>query len=285
MLHIVINKQRYPLPASWQELDLQQARCLIRCSQLLNTSHPDRSDNCPEKDKVTISLLVELCRIPRHIASHTQPQERLIFARRILYKLGNPAGYTTDQNQADHTDILSGQTAHPPRFHWHGEWLRYPETDRDINGEPMPMYRITAGEFCEATDLYLAGAWDYAPLITAILCRPAGERYDEQRARHRAETMQRLPLTVIRHLFRLLNPTHRYLQQMFPCCYTLSRLASGTKQPGRKLKCTLPTTWNDMLFEAAGYLPSEITTTREMPLYPFMQLLHAKCKRQARVSR
>lgn len=124
MLHIVINKQRYPLPASWQELDLQQARCLIRCSQLLNTSHPDRSDNCPEKDKVTISLLVELCRIPRHIASHTQPQERLIFARRILYKLGNPAGYTTDQNQADHTDILSGQTAHPPRFHWHGEWLR-----------------------------------------------------------------------------------------------------------------------------------------------------------------
>mgnify|MGYP000451719182 FL=1 len=69
MLHIVINKQRYPLPASWQELDLQQARCLIRCSQLLNTSHPDRSDNCPEKDKVTISLLVELCRIPRHIAS------------------------------------------------------------------------------------------------------------------------------------------------------------------------------------------------------------------------
>lgn len=109
MLHIVINKQRYPLPASWQELDLQQARCLIRCSQLLNTSHPDRSDNCPEKDKVTISLLIELCRIPRHIASHTQPQERLIFARRILYKLGNPAGYTTDQNQADHTDILSGQ--------------------------------------------------------------------------------------------------------------------------------------------------------------------------------
>lgn len=97
--------------------------------------------------------------------------------------------------------------------------------------------------------------------------------------------MQRLPLTVIRHLFRLLNQTHRYLQQMFPCCYTLSRLASGTKQPGRKLKCTLPTTWNDMLFEAAGYLPSEITTTREMPLYPFMQLLHAKCKRQARVSR
>lgn len=230
-------------------------------------------------------MLVELCRIPRHIASHTQSQERLIFARRILYKLGNPAGYTTDQNQADHTDILSGQTAHPPRFHWHGEWLRYPETDRDINGEPMPMYRITAGEFCEATDLYLAGAWDYAPLITAILCRPAGERYDEQRARHRAETMQRLPLTVIRHLFRLLNQTHRYLQQMFPCCYTLSRLASGTKQPGRKLKCTLPTTWNDMLFEAAGYLPSEITTTREMPLYPFMQLLHAKCKRQARVSR
>ena len=249
MLHIVINKQRYPLPASWQELDLQQARCLI------------------------------------HIASHTQPQERLIFARRVLYKLGSPAGYTTDQNQADHTDILSGQTAHPPRFHWHGEWLRYPETDRDINGEPMPMYRITAGEFCEATDLYLAGAWDYAPLITAILCRPAGERYDEQRARHRAETMQRLPLTVIRHLFRLLNQTHRYLQQMFPCCYTLSKLASGTKQPGRKLKCTLPTTWNDMLFEAAGYLPSEITTTREMPLYPFMQLLHAKCKRQARVSR
>ena len=149
----------------------------------------------------------------------------------------------------------------------------------------MPMYLITAGEFCEATDLYLAGAWDYAPLITAILCRPAGERYDEQRARHRAETMQRLPLTVIRHLFRLLNQTHRYLQQMFPCCYTLSRLASGTKQPGRKLKCTLPTTWNDMLFEAAGYLPSEIATTREMPLYPFMQLLHAKCKRQARVSR
>lgn len=230
-------------------------------------------------------MLVELCRIPRHIASHTQPQERLIFARRVLYKLGSPAGYTTDQNQADHTDILSGQTAHPPRFHWHGEWLRYPETDRDINGEPMPMYRITAEEFCEATDLYLAGAWDYAPLITAILCRPAGERYDEQRARHRAETMQRLPMTVIRHLFRLLNQTHRYLQQMFPCCYTLSRLASGTKQPGRKLKCTLPTTWNDMLFEAAGYLPSEIATTREMPLYPFMQLLHAKCKRQARVSR
>ena len=134
MLHIVINKQRYPLPASWQELDLQQARCLIRCSQLLNTSHPDRSDNCPEKDKVTISLLVELCRIPRHIASHTQPQERLIFARRVLYKLGSPAGYTTDQNQADHTDILSGQTAHPPRFHWQGEWLRYPETDRDNRG-------------------------------------------------------------------------------------------------------------------------------------------------------
>ena len=32
MLHIVINKQRYPLPASWQELDLQQAQMCIRDS-------------------------------------------------------------------------------------------------------------------------------------------------------------------------------------------------------------------------------------------------------------
>lgn len=131
MLHIVINKQRSP-PAGFMA-GARPATGTLPDPMFTIIEHipsRDRSDNCPEKDKVTISLLVELCRIPRHIASHTQPQERLIFARRILYKLGNPAGYTTDQNQADHTDILSGQTAHPPRFHWHGEWLRYPETDQ-----------------------------------------------------------------------------------------------------------------------------------------------------------
>ena len=283
MLHIVINKQRYPLPASWQELDLQQARCLIRCSQLLNTSHPDRSDNCPEKDKVTISLLVELCRIPRHIASPTQPQERPIFARRVLYKLGSPAGYTTVQNnQADHTDILLRTDGASTKIPLAWRMAALSETDRISTGADAHVSDKSRGVL-RSTSIWPAHGTMHPD--HGHPCRPAGERYDEQRAWHRAETMQRLPLTVIRHLFRLLNQTHRYLQQMFPCCYTLSRLASGTKQPGRKLKCTLPTTWNDMLFEAAGYLPSEITTTREMPLYPFMQLLHAKCKRQARVSR
>lgn len=61
----------------------------------------------------------------------------------------------------------------------------------------------TAESWAESNDLYLASEnpYDCMALIVAILCRPEGEKYDEMKARERAEEFRQLPAYIAFEVF------------------------------------------------------------------------------------
>lgn len=83
-------------------------------------------------------------------------------------------------------------------FTFEGVEYFMPKTAPDGVGGQMPFADRETEEFCEAFDLALAckNPIELAPLIVAILCRPAGERYDEMKARERAEKFKALPTSI-----------------------------------------------------------------------------------------
>lgn len=167
------------------------------------------------------------------------------------------------------------QTVHPlQKPHWHP-----PITGIDIHGDPLPMYKITAEIFCEASDLYRTDAWEYAPWMMALLDSSHHSR-SEKRLRQKAKQLQSISASSIIELFNLLQQTHSTLKKLFPCCYAspLNKLSSQNKLQSRYTPIAHPISWSDMLHFAAGYTPSELEIVRQMPLYSFMQLLNAKCK-------
>lgn len=167
------------------------------------------------------------------------------------------------------------QTVNPlQKPHWHP-----PITGIDIHGDPLPMYKITAEIFCEASDLYRTDAWEYAPWMMALLDSSHHSR-SEKRLRQKAKQLQSISASSVIELFNLLQQTHATLKKLFPCCYAspLNKLSSQNKLQSRYTPISHPISWSDMLHFAAGYTPSELEVVRQMPLYSFMQLLNAKCK-------
>lgn len=83
-------------------------------------------------------------------------------------------------------------------FTFEGVEYFMPKTAPDGVGGQMPFADRETEEFCEAFDLALAckNPIELAPLIVAILCRPEGEKYDELKARERAEKFKTLPTSI-----------------------------------------------------------------------------------------
>lgn len=161
------------------------------------------------------------------------------------------------------------------RHHWHP-----PATGIDINGAPLPLHKITAEAFCEASDLYRTDAWEYAPWILALLnSKSSHTLLAEKRLKQKAQQFQTLSAISALNIFDLLQQTHATLKKLFPCCYAspLNSLSQTSLQSAFS-QTSHPVSWIDMLHFAAGYIPSELDTVRRMPLYAFMQLLNAKCK-------
>lgn len=161
------------------------------------------------------------------------------------------------------------------RHHWHP-----PATGTDINGAPLPLHKITAEAFCEASDLYRTDAWGYAPWILALLDSKFSHTVpSEKKLKQKAQQLQTLSAISALNIFDLLQQTHATLKKLFPCCYASPlNSPSQTSLQSAFSQTSYPVSWVDMLHFAAGYIPSELDTVRRMPLYAFMQLLNAKCK-------
>lgn len=91
-------------------------------------------------------------------------------------------------------------------FDFMGERYYLPESVEGY-GVDVPMGNTTAVEFIESADIELRakgmakGRWDQAALMIAILCRPKGETYDENKARERAKIFEGLALDVTLEVF------------------------------------------------------------------------------------
>lgn len=192
------------------------------------------------------------------------------------------------QTQTTRIPNLSNHNTHPTRkackptiqalmkrHHWHP-----PATGSDINGAPLPLHKITAEAFCEASDLYRTDAWEYAPWILALLNSKSSHTVlAEKRLKQKAQQFQTLSAISALNIFDLLQQTHATLKKLFPCCYASPlNSPSQTSLQSAFSQTSHPVSWVDMLHFAAGYIPSELDTVRRMPLYAFMQLLNAKCK-------
>ena len=109
-------------------------------------------------------------------------------------------------------------------FEWEGIEYKLPRMTADGFGGLLPMSDETAESWAESNDLYLASEnpYDCMALIVAILCRPEGEKYDELKARERAEEFRQLPAYIAFEFFfcKLLQTTTTvgligaYLEQM-----------------------------------------------------------------------
>ncbi len=91
-------------------------------------------------------------------------------------------------------------------FKFEGVNYHLPTAKKFLENE-VPMSSTTAVEFAETADLQVeaakveGGQFDSMPLVIAILCRPKGEPYDEDKAIERAEIFKALPMTEVWEVF------------------------------------------------------------------------------------
>lgn len=80
-------------------------------------------------------------------------------------------------------------------------------THKVLLGQEKPFSDCEAIEFVESTDLRIRGAkleegeYKYAPEFIAILCRPKGEKYNEEVCMKRAESMKKLTMDIVFEVF------------------------------------------------------------------------------------
>lgn len=264
----------------------ERLELILRIVQALEENAPQSANNAAQKQANTPT-------------SHPQASQRIISlinkSREIVQKLFShhirrlwEERRIAKQTQTPRIPNLSNRKTHPTRkackqniqallkrHHWHP-----PATGIDINGTPLPLHKITAEAFCEASDLYRTDAWEYAPWILALLdSKSSHTSLSEKRLKQKAQQLQTLSAISALNIFDLLQQTHATLKKLFPCCYASPlNSPSHTSLQSAFSQTSHPVSWSDMLHFAAGYIPSELGTVRRMPLYAFMQLLNAKCK-------
>ena len=157
-------------------------------------------------------------------------------------------------------------------FNTNGERLVIPATGTDALGNAVPLERITAKEFCDASDITATGDLTLAPLLLAVLCRPDGEPYDEEGAKTRARKMGDVPMSIYLEVYTRLMEMHAYLRGEFPKLY-------GSDKGGDKSSDD-PYTWSDKLLFVADDKPSELPYAEGLNAYEFVRILDAKLKRE-----
>ena len=218
--------ERYDLPLDLESLTIEQAQKLYNyinnnaseeyrafMAGIDAPTHKAWSSKLKEYTAVVCAAMAEVTGIPLEaFTSLTFRQQRAYcdtFELRVirpLYMVGlyEPVGIKS--------------------FEWEGVTYHLPKMTADGFGGLLPMSDETAESWAESNDLYLAteNPYDCMSLIVAILCRPEGEKYDELKARERAEEFRQLPAYIAFEVFfcKLLQTTTTvgligaYLEQM-----------------------------------------------------------------------
>lgn len=242
-------------------------------------------------------ILTGICGVPRCVVRRTGAGYMTRFVTSFTGQCFDEMTKATGNNNLEAKPFTLGT-----------EILFPPHTPLDFDGDRMPLGNACAEEFCEAADLYAADAIKYAPLITALLCRPQGERYDQNKAMQRAALIKDLGMETALGIFSLIRNTHRTLKGRFPHCYSNGPAVSGMNggEYKRSGTCgemntngakaiesandggssgtggeTTPgetISWYDMLLFTADYVPDRIKAISEMNLYDFMSLTSSRNK-------
>lgn len=275
MFSFAIDHETYSCPTRWQEL--------------------------PVSDAVKLQALVK--ELPDAVADHFRslvgPAEEvtpvqgddvgalLDFWRKALHALRMPVAGTRQTSGTDEHALgehwpdavrvfVTGGSLVPlggiEAFNTNGERLVIPATGTDALGNAVPLERITAKEFCDASDITATGDLTLAPLLLAVLCRPDGEPYDEEGAKTRARKMGDVPMSIYLEVYTRLMEMHAYLRGEFPKLY-------GSDKGGDKSSDD-PYTWSDKLLFVADDKPSELPYTEGLNAYEFVRILDAKLKRE-----
>lgn len=113
---------------------------------------------------------------------------------------------------------------------------------KTVLGQVRPMYDTTALEFSESADLILTaeelggGKWERAANFISILCRPRGEKYNEQRCIERAERFQNLTMDIVLEVFFCLSNLIVISKQSITISFLMEQLKEQQLQHQAELK-------------------------------------------------
>lgn len=255
MINIIINNKSYNIPQSCETISIKQFQIVAKWNEYLKNI-----DSIPQKQiqKESLIFIKEICRVECSVARKTKVTQRVEFIK----------NYTAYINSII---ALYSQNIKPQKYiTWRGEKLRFPKNEISFEGQKMPMAKLSAIEFCEASDLYMCDNVKYATLIMAILCRQKKQKYDEIDIIKRAKKMYGIPLSALLYLYAQINETHAYLKEIYPLCY--QKPIDNNKISKTKF------TWSDIIMAVAEYRPLEIKKIEQIHAYELLRVFNGKLK-------
>lgn len=290
MVSLQINKHTYFCPSDWAELKWSQFIALnrfVHCPENTRTTenNDQRNPNDVEENKQyfirtnaekEIELLILFCGVEQHIAMCVDPMDRKQFVTSLIRHFIDPLQMAFNRHETmDRSideSIPDSMALQKHEFRCGNETLCLPLSEQTFDGEWVPLCEVSAIQWCEAADLYLADKWEYAPLIAAVLCKGEESQYIERVVKRRAELMRDMPMSIITALFLALNDAHRKMKELYSACYSKK---SGTVDSAQKVSSF---SWNELLLWAGHFRADEIEQVRSMNCYDFMALVNGRIK-------
>ena len=100
-------------------------------------------------------------------------------------------------------------------FAHNGIVYHLPESKKDYYGNSLPLAKATFSEIVECFELEKATTFINAlPYILGILCKPHGEKYNDQKVSDRAEDFKTLPMNLVWHTCFFLTNSKRLFNQI-----------------------------------------------------------------------
>lgn len=194
MLHITIDK-KYELPEDWSEISLNLAQELFKLKipdSLLGYYRQRLEKETPtptHKELVKVfpqyyGKVLNLFGIPMKVVDKIRPVDRTVFFNQYLleFVLGVHFSPTIELKKPEYLEC-------------DGEKLYFPK-QKMVLGQEIPMAYMSAWEFSEMADLQIysqdleEGKYGVLANIASIMCRPIGEKYDEDISLKRAEKLK-----------------------------------------------------------------------------------------------
>ena len=289
MTTLHINGQSYFCPCNWSELKWSQFIALKRLvlsdeniSQKQNHVQP-KSNAIEQKEQFQLEtndekdakLLSLFCHVDPEVAAAVDPVDRKRFIACLIRRFINPLQkslFRENSNACDMDASLPLMGADQGKFRCGDETLCFPKSERTFDGACIPLCDVSALQWCEAADLYLADKWEYAPLIVAVLCKGDESEYMEPVVKRRAESMKNCPMSIITDLFTLLNSAHHTMKNLYPKCYAKNSSSSSPSENHSDFS------WYELLLWTGHFRADEIDRVRSMNCYDFMALVNGRIK-------
>lgn len=211
MIRIEIGGSRYSVPQHWHEMTIEQGTRLndvvkqipSNMRELYDDLHTGKrmewstagfgvDDIYIQWPKWYGSVISCVCDVPEEVIEKTLADQRTIIYKTYLERFVLGLVYMP-------YDFIPDDKSY---FEFDGVQYYLPFTGRDGMGKEIPGRWMDTIEFTESADLLMTskkledGIVTVVPKLIAIMCRPQGEKYDEQTVLQRADKFVKLPMSV-----------------------------------------------------------------------------------------